>query len=224
MTPTTPTTPISPATPAPSRFDRLVPVLLIPAVFAGMIAAMLFEGRIWWCACGSWALWKSDVWSSHCSQHVADPYSISHISHGLLFWCLFAWLADRLGPRYFPAAAARFTIPKRLLLAVLAAAVWEVAENSTYVIERYRTVTMSLDYLGDSIINSTGDVLCCVLGFEIARRMGIAGTLLLFVAFELILLWTIKDNLSLNVLMLLWPVKAIKEWQSQGHLPPSPAG
>lgn len=203
----------------PSKFDRLIPTLLIPAVIAVMCAAMLFEGRIWWCECGSFELWKSDVWSSHCSQHLFDPYTMSHICHGLVFWCLFAWAGDWLGPKYFPLASATFTIPRRLLLAVIIAAAWEVAENSPFVIERYRSVTMSLDYMGDSIINAVGDVLSCIFGFLLARRLGTKWTIALFAALELVSLATIKDNLTLNVIMLTYPIPAIKAWQAQGHLP-----
>ncbi len=195
------------------------PVIAILLTLAATIAVLRWEGRVWWCACGSWELWKSDVWSSHCSQHVADPYTISHISHGLLFWCLFSWLGDRLFPRRWPAAAGRFTFWWRLALAVLAASIWEIAENSTYIIERYRTVTMSLDYMGDSVTNAACDVLFCALGFFIAQRLKMKGTLLLFLAFEIILLVTIKDNLTLNVIMLAWPIEAIKHWQAAGHLP-----
>ncbi len=81
----------------------LLPAVLICVTLVATVACLRWEGRIWWCACGEWTLWKSDVWSSHCSQHVADPYTISHISHGLLFWCFFSWLADRVGKRRFPA-------------------------------------------------------------------------------------------------------------------------
>lgn len=202
-----------------SKFDRHISTLLIPAVIAAMALAMLFEERIWWCECGSYDIWKSDVWSSHCSQHLFDPYTLSHICHGLFFWCLFEWVGDRLGPRFFPVVAAKFTVPRRLLLAVVVAAAWEVAENSPYVIERYRTVTMSLDYMGDSIINAIGDVLSCIFGFVLAKRLGIKWTLVLFVTLELISLATIKDNLTLNVIMLTFPIPGIKEWQAQGHLP-----
>lgn len=210
----------TPARDGPRRL--LLPAILIVVTLVATVFCLRGEGRIWWCACGEWALWKSDVWTSHCSQHVADPYTISHISHGLLFWCFFSWLADGVGRRRFPAAAGRFTFAWRLFAAILAAAVWEVAENSTYVIERYRTVTMSLDYMGDSITNATCDVLFCGAGFFIAQWLKMKWTLLLFVAFEIILLVTIKDNLTLNVIMLVWPVEAIKQWQTAGHVVPAP--
>lgn len=195
------------------------PAATIILVLIATVITLRLEGRIWYCECGGWEPWKSDVWSSHCSQHVSDPYTISHISHGLLFWCLFHWLFDRLGPRRFPAVAARITTPWRLALSVFAAAVWEIAENSTWVIERYRTVTMSLDYMGDSVTNATCDVLFCALGFYVAQWLKLTRTLLLFAAFEVILLVTIRDNLTLNVIMLLTPIEAIKQWQMAGHAP-----
>lgn len=191
-------------------------LLCILATVALMVVAMRFEGRIWWCECGEPDLWKSSVWTSHCSQHLLDPYSASHFSHGLLFWCLFAWMTTGAVGRV-TGLASRFSVRWRLVAAVLLAAAWEVAENSPWVIERYRTATMSLDYLGDSVINAVGDVLCCIAGFFTARAIGVRWTLLLFMAIELVMLATIRDNLTLNVIMLVWPIEAIKQWQTQGH-------
>jgi hypothetical protein len=192
-----------------------------------MIIGMRLEGRVWWCACGGWELWKSDVWSSHCSQHVVDPYSITHLSHGLLIWCGLAIILDRAWPRAVGprADAARTSIAMKLSTswrvtgAVLFATAWELLENSPMIIERYRSVTMSLDYMGDSVINSLGDVACCTLGMFVARRLGVVRTLLFFAATELVLLWLIRDNLTLNVIMLLWPIEAIKQWQTLGQGP-----
>lgn len=201
-----------------SRTARQVAVAIVLILIA-TVAVVRLEGRVWYCECGGWDLWKSSVWSSHCSQHVSDPYTISHISHGLIFWCMFHWLFDRVGPRRFPMFAAKVTTPWRLVLSVFIAAVWEIAENSTWVIERYRSVTMSLDYMGDSVTNATCDVLFCALGFYIAQWLKFTRTLMLFIAFEIILLITIKDNLTLNVIMLLTPIQAIKDWQMEGQLP-----
>jgi hypothetical protein len=163
------------------------------------------EGRIWWCACGKPWPWISDVWTSHCSQHLADPYTFSHLNHGLIFFLVFA------------AVARKVPMGWRLCMAVAIAAAWEVAENSAYVINRYRTATMSLDYLGDSVINSMGDIGACFLGFLLARRIGLWWTLGVIVAVEVVMLAMIRDNLTLNVLMLVWPIKAIKAWQTAGH-------
>ncbi|MDX2117219.1 MAG: DUF2585 family protein [Planctomycetota bacterium] len=192
---------------------------------AAMTVGLRLEGRIWWCACGSLDLWKSDVWSSHCSQHLVDPYSITHLSHGLLIWCGLAMVLDMRWTRGAASSldgarqrsASMFATPWRITAAVVFACVWELAENSPAVIERYRSVTMSLDYLGDSVINSLGDVACCTVGMFVARRLGVLRTLAFFAVTEIALLWLIRDNLTLNVIMLAAPIDAIKQWQMQGH-------
>lgn len=170
-----------------------------------MILALRLEGRVWWCERGDWWPWRSDVWSPHCSQHLADPYTITHVSHGFILWWALWW------------AARRISIPWRACITLGVAAAWEVLENTPWVINRYREETMSLDYMGDSVVNATGDALAAVLGFFIARRLGWKWTLALLAATEIALLFTIRDNLTLNVIMLLHPVEAIKAWQSAGH-------
>lgn len=180
-------------------------------VLAVMVVAMYLESRIWWCKCGEATIWISDVWTSHCSQHLLDPYSFSHFSHGLIFAGLFGFIGARR----------RWPVPWQLFTSITTAAAWEVAENSPFVINRYRTVTMSLDYLGDSIINAVGDVLCCILGFFVARKLGTWKTIALFAIIEIVMLVTMKDNLTLNVIMLISPIQAIKNWQTAGHLPPA---
>lgn len=190
---------------APTRpiSTRLAPYAVAAAVTAAMVVTLFLLNRVWYCACGKVMIWSPDVWSSHCSQHLLDPYSITHVSHGLLFSVAFAWLLPKL------------PVGWRFALAIFIAAAWEVAENTPFVIKRYRDVTMSLDYLGDSILNSTADVGCCALGFVIAQRLGAKWTLLLFAAAELLLLWLIRDNLTLNVVMLIYPIQTIKQWQIQ---------
>jgi len=101
--------------------------------------------------------------------------------------------------------------------AVFMASAWEVAENSAWVINRYRTVTMSLDYLGDSVVNAVADVVCCAVGFWASRGMGARASMLLLVAIEVGLLLTTRDNLTLNVLMLLSPIESVKQWQASGR-------
>jgi hypothetical protein len=188
--------------------DRRASHWLAAAALLILAAALLrAEGRIWWCECGEPRPWISDVWTRHCSQHLADPYTVTHISHGLLFFIVLARAAPRLDIGWRRAAL------------VAAAAFWEVLENSPVIIERYRTETMSLDYLGDSIINSLGDILAAVLGFMLARRIGLVWSLALFAASELALLAVMRDNLTLNVLMLIHPIDAIKVWQTAGHAP-----
>lgn len=181
------------------------PYFSIAAILALTVIALRLEGRIWFCDCGSIRIWITDVWSSHCSQHLFDPYSITHMSHGLIFAMALGLLAPRMRTAW------------QFCIAVAIAAAWEVLENSPLIINRYRESTMSLDYLGDSIVNSLGDIAACAAGFFIARKIGWKWTLALFALTELLLLWLIRDNLTLNVVMLIRPVEAIKLWQSAGH-------
>jgi hypothetical protein len=178
------------------------PWVIMAAVLAITVAALRWEGRRWWCACATPRVWISDVWSEHCSQHLFDPYSLTHFSHGLLF----AWGLWIVVPRW--------SRTRQLAAALTLGAAWEVLENSPLIIERYRTATMSLNYLGDSVVNSMGDILACAIGFLVATRLGFRWSLLLFLAIEAVLLWWIRDNLTLGVLMLIRPVDAIKAWQT----------
>ena len=181
------------------------PWLVIATVILITVGILRCEGRRWWCACGAPWPWISDVWSKHCSQHLFDPYSFTHISHGLIYCGLFAWLLPRLNLAW------------RLCATVMAASAWEIMENSAYIIERYRNTTMSLGYLGDSVGNSMGDILSCVLGFVLASQLGFRRSLALFVSLEVILLIVMRDNLTINILMLIYPIQALKMWQTAGH-------
>jgi hypothetical protein len=165
------------------------------------------EGHRWWCACGRPTLWSGNIWSRHNSQHLLDPYSLTHLSHGLIFFAVFSLVP--------PLRRLRFAW--RLALAIGIEAAWEIVENSHWVIDRYRHATMALGYQGDSIANSLGDIGCCALGFAIALRLGLRQSLLLLVASELLLLFWIRDNLTLNVLMLFHPVNVLRAWQMAGH-------
>lgn len=171
---------------------------IILATAAGILRV---EGRSWWCACGQPNLWAGDIWSPHNSQHLFDPYSLTHVLHGIILWGLLAWLCPQRVP------SGRWT------LAMLFEAGWEIVENSSFVIERYRAATMALGYQGDSAANSIGDILACALGIAIARRLGFWGSAALFLATEGLLLWWIRDDLLLNVIMLLYPIDAVKAWQ-----------
>jgi len=176
------------------------------AIVAVAVLMLRVQGRVWFCKCGRIKVWSGDVWSEHNSQHLLDPYSFTHISHGLIFALLFLavpWTRRR-------------PLAWRLAAAVGIEALWEVVENSAWIIDRYRETTMALGYSGDSIVNSLGDVACFVLGFLLASRVKWYWSVGLFVAMELLLLATIRDNLMLNVLMLLWPVEAVKQWQMGG--------
>jgi len=188
--------------------ERPGPWIAIAAVLGATVVALRMEGRIWWCACGGWQPWISNVWSEHCSQHLADPYSLSHMLHGVFFAGLFALVFK-----------SRVPVAWQLAMAVTAAAAWEILENSAFIINRYRTETMSYNYLGDSVVNSLGDIACCGVGFVVARRLGWKWSIVLFIAIELAMLALIRDNLTLNVIMLICPVRAIREWQSAGHVP-----
>ena len=160
------------------------------------------QGRLWICACGKVLLWAGNIWSADNSQHLLDPYSFTHVLHGFVFFWLLAWALPRLP----------FTW--QLWLALLVEATWEVFENSAAMIERYRMVTVSLGYTGDTIVNSLADIVVCGLGFWLARQLGWRRTLIIFIVTEAVLLFWIRDGLILNVLMLIYPIEAIKTWQS----------
>jgi hypothetical protein len=176
-----------------------------------MCFALWTQGRIWWCKWDSpLYLWSNDVWSIHNSQHLFDPYVFTHVLHGFLFlWGLDLIVHKLLGKK--------LSFAWLLCLAVFVEAVWEVIENSRYIIEIYRANTASLEYFGDSIINSFGDVLACAAGFVIAYNLKFRWALALFLAVEIILALTIKDSLLINILMLIYPIEAVKTWQMSGQ-------
>ena len=173
------------------------------AVAVGMAMAIILYlmGQPLWCKCGGLSPWSWDIWSSHNSQHLVDPYFFTHVLHGVVLCGLLYWLPRRLSE------------PSRFLTAVILEAGWEILENSPTIIERYRAATISKDYFGDSIMNSAGDLIACIVGYLLARRLGFRNSIVFFLLTELILLLTIRDSLLLNVLVLVWPVEAIKRWQ-----------
>jgi hypothetical protein len=176
-------------------------VLACFAVLLVQVVAEYFMGRTIICTCGYVKLWEGTVNSSGNSQHLSDWYTPSHIIHGFLFYGL-----AHLVLRGKPFAA-------RLLLALVIESGWELLENSPIIIDRYRAATISLDYYGDSIINSAMDAVFMVIGFFFAARAPVALTIAIAIFFELFTGYMIRDNLTLNVLMLIWPVEAIKTWQ-----------
>jgi hypothetical protein len=176
---------------------------LAAAVIVIMAAAAEYAmGRVPICRCGYVKFWHGIVNSSENSQHLTDWYTFSHIIHGIGFYALLWFVAGRL-----PLCA-------RFALAVFLEATWEVLENTPLIIERYRAVTISLEYYGDSIINSMSDVVAMMCGFALASRMPVWASIACVAVLELFVGWRIHDNLTLNIIMLLHPVEAIRHWQS----------
>ena len=186
---------------APPRFGPRAIALLILALLAATATILLAMGRPPICTCGHVAIWHGAIDSGN-SQHLLDWYSPSHVIHGFLF-CGATWLLFRRLPGRF-----------RLLIAVMVEASWELLENSPIIIDRYRTATMALGYTGDSVLNSLSDISCMMIGFALARKLPVWATIALAIIFELLTLAVIRDNLTLNILMLLWPIDAIKQWQA----------
>lgn len=184
-----------------SRDDRL-PHILTAAIIALAALWLWHVGRVPFCECGYVKFWHGDTMSSENSQHLTDWYTPSHIIHGLLFYGLLHLVARRL------------SLGWRLTVATLVESAWEIVENSEAVIERYRSVTISLDYYGDSVINTVFDVFAMILGFWLAARLPIWATVTLIILFEGATMLIIRDGLALNVLMLLWPLDWIAEWQA----------
>ena len=177
--------------------------LLIAAAFIAATAAILYTmGQPLICKCGYVKLWHGVVFSSENSQHLSDWYTPSHIIHGILFFGLFTLLFRKA------------SIPLRLALSLLVECAWEILENTDMIINRYREATISLDYFGDSVINSSADIVAMVVGFFLAARLPVWASVALIVIFEATTTYLIRDGLALNILMLVWPVEAVKVWQA----------
>jgi hypothetical protein len=187
-----------PARPGPQTAYWIAAAALITAC----ALILLVMGREPICKCGYVKFWHGAVMSSENSQHIADWYTPSHLIHGFIFYGIL-WLIGQ-----------RWPLGLRLCLAVLVEGAWEVFENTDFIISRYRETTISLDYYGDSVINSIFDIVVMVAGFLIAAKVPVWVTVALAIFFELFTGFMIRDNLALNIIMLIWPLEAIKEWQS----------
>jgi len=175
--------------------------LIVIAILAIQAFWLYLDGRIPMCECGTIKLWSGSLMSEN-SQHITDWYTLSHIIHGFLFY----WLLTLIAPKA--------PLGLRLAMAVGVEAVWELVENSNFIIERYRANTSSVDYFGDSIINSVSDTIAALIGFMLAAKLPTKITVAIALFFEILALIVIRDNLTLNVIMLLHPFEFIRQWQS----------
>jgi hypothetical protein len=185
---------------------RLLPAIAAAVVITAIAAGiLLWMGRVPFCSCGTIKLWHSVSNDAETSQHLTDWYTYSHVLHGVIFyWVLWAVFRGRL------------SVAARLVIAMLLEAGWEIFENTAFVIERYRTQTISRTYTGDSVINSVGDMLAALIGFLIAARLPAWLTVALLIATEITMLVLLRDNLILNIIMLVYPLDAIRQWQAGG--------
>ena len=186
----------------PLQRKRLVVWLALALTIGVAVVLLRTQGRLWICECGRVLLWVNEAQGPNTSQHIFDPYTFTHVLHGFLFFWLIVWLLPKLARDW------------QLWLAIAIEAAWEVMENTEFVIDRYRQATAARGYTGDTIVNSLADILACGLGFVLARYLGVRRSIVVFLAVELLLILWIRDSLLLNILMLLFPIEAIKRWQS----------
>ena len=178
-------------------------IALIIIVAAAVV--LIAMGRIPFCKCGIIAFWSSDVSSNQQSQQFTDPYTFTHVLHGIGLYFLVWLLWGR-----------KLTIGQRLILAVALESGWEILENTEFILNRYRAATISFDYWGDSVFNSVGDIIAMMIGFWLTAKIPWWGSLIAFIVIDCLLLFFIRDSLIINIIMLIHPVEAIKTWQSNG--------
>ena len=181
---------------------RAVLICLAMIPVQGLILHL--EGRLWICKCGYVKLWENSIWSSGNSQHIADWYSLGHINHGILFAGLFAVILRRWG------------VPVRLIATGVSGFLWETIENTSFIINRFREVTISLDYYGDTVINSMSDSLFMLAGFLLALRVRPWIAVAIFLGLEVFSKLMVRDGLVLDTIMLIHPIPAILDWQLLG--------
>jgi len=181
----------------------IAPAVVIALMLITTAVVERSQGRLWKCACPGF-FWTSDAWGPQTSQLFLDPYSFTHVLHGVMFAGLLTLLIRNV------------SIQWRLVMAIGIECTWEMIENSNVVIQHYRQATAAVGYEGDTILNSLGDIFCCGVGFLLASRLGWRWGVALFAAVELMLTLWIRDSLLLEILMLIHPVNSIKVWQ-MGH-------
>lgn len=185
--------------------------LATAAILVLAAAAEYWIGHPWICECGNVKLWYGNNYSPENSQHLADWYTFSHIIHGFLFFALLR------GAQYlFPRSLGKLSLGWLFVIAVGIEAAWEVFENTEFIMNRYREATVSLDYFGDSILNSMMDIAWMMAGFALAYRLPVWVSVVLVIAMEVVVGAIIRDNLALNIIMLIYPLDAIREWQTGG--------
>jgi hypothetical protein len=188
---------------SPTHRSVALPFAICVSIAAVMAVLLRLDGRIWWCKSGDFWPYINDAWnSSHTSQHLLDPYTFTHILHGVLAFWLAGLILKNLWPYW------------QLVIAAAAEAGWEILENSNFIIEKYRENTAALDYFGDSVANSVGDLAACMFGFWVAAKLGMWRSLAFFFAVELVLLFWIRDSFLLNIVMLIIPLDQVKAWQA----------